>query len=40
LIERLNDNLHARMAGNPNITDSLATLHQMRAARARHLRRR
>lgn len=40
LIERLNDNLHVRMAGNPNITDSLVTLHRMRAVRARHLRRR
>ncbi len=40
LIERLNDNLHARMAGNPHLTDSLATLHHMRATRARHLRRR
>jgi len=40
LIERLDDNLRARMAGNPNVTDLLATLHHMRAARARHLRRR
>ena len=40
LIERLNGNLNARMAGSPNISDSLATLHRMRASRTRHLRRR
>lgn len=40
LIERLNANLNARMADSPNIPDSLATLHRVRAGRARYLRRR
>ena len=38
LIERLNANLNARMEGNPNIPNSLATLHRMRASRTRYLR--
>ncbi len=40
LIARLNDNLNARMADNPDIADSLTTLRRMRAHRTRHLRRR
>ena len=40
LIERLNDNLNTRMADNPDIANSLATLRRMRAHRTRHLRRR
>lgn len=40
LIERLDQNLHERMAGRRNITNSLMVLRRMRAARSRYLHRR